>query len=326
MKTEIKMKPELLIIGKITPRMAAAFDTAFICHHYDEIPDIDSFISGAGKAVQAIATTGHDGVPAPILTGLPDLKIISCYGVGYDAIDVGEAAKRGILVTHTPNVLNDEVATTAIMLLMACYRQLFVNYDYILSGDWVKKGEAPLTRTIDGLSVGILGYGRIGQTIARKLEAFNCRISYHARTERSDSPHRYYGDLTEMADDVQALIVITPGGAATKHLVNKEVLEALGPEGCLVNVARGSVVDETALVTAIQEGKLGYAGLDVFEKEPQVPEALFNLPNVVLTPHIGSATVETRQAMGDLTVDNLVQFFEKGTVLTPVPECQHLIK
>jgi len=201
-----------------------------------------------------------------------------------------------------------------------------VNYDYILSGDWVKKGEAPLTRTIDGLSVGILGYGRIGQTIARKLEAFNCRISYHARTERSNSPHRYYGDLTEMAGDVQALIVITPGGAATKHLVNKEVLEALGPEGCLVNVARGSVVDEAALVTAIQENKLGYAGLDVFEKEPQVPEALFNLPNVVLTPHIGSATVETRQAMGDLTVDNLVQFFEKGTVLTPVPECQHLIK
>ena len=137
------MKPELLIIGKITPRMAAAFDTAFICHHYDEIPDIDRFISGTGKAVQAIATTGHDGVPAPILTGLPDLKIISCYGVGYDAIDVGEAAKRSILVTHTPNVLNGEVATTSIMLLMACYRQLFVNYDYILSGDWMKKGEAP---------------------------------------------------------------------------------------------------------------------------------------------------------------------------------------
>jgi lactate dehydrogenase-like 2-hydroxyacid dehydrogenase len=265
-------------------------------------------------------------VPAPLLTGLSQLKVISCYGVGYDAIDVGEAASRGIIVTHTPNVLNDEVATTAVMLLMACYRQLIVNHNYILAGDWVNKGNAPLNRTIDGMSVGILGYGRIGQTIAKKLEAFGCKISYHARSERSDSPHRYYAKLNDMARDVQALIAITPGGAATKHLVNQEILEALGPEGCLVNVARGSVVDEAALVNALQKGTLGYAGLDVFDKEPQVPEALFNMPNVVLTPHIGSATVETRQAMGDLTVDNLVHFFEKGAVLTPVPECQHLIK
>ena len=320
------MKPELLIIGDITPRMAAAFDAAFICHTYEEITDIDSFIADKGQAIEAIATTGHDGVPAPLLTGLSQLKVISCYGVGYDAIDVGEAASRGVIVTHTPNVLNDEVATTAVMLLMACYRQLIVNHNYILAGDWVNKGNALLNRTIDGMSVGILGYGRIGQTIAKKLEAFGCKISYHARSERSDSPHHYYAKLDDMARDVQALIAITPGGTATKHLVNQDILEALGPEGCLVNVARGSVVDEAALVNALQKGTLGYAGLDVFDKEPHVPEALFNMPNVVLTPHIGSATVETRQAMGDLTVDNLVHFFENGGVLTPVPECQHLIK
>ncbi len=320
------MKPELLIIGDITPRMAAAFDASFTCHTYSEIADMDNFISGPGQAIEAIATTGHDGVPAPLLTGLAKLKVISCYGVGYDAIDVGEAAKRGILVTHTPNVLNNEVATTAVMLLMACYRELIVNHNYILAGNWVAKGNAPLSRTIDGMSVGILGYGRIGQTIARKLEAFECKISYHARSERADSPHHYYADLLEMARDVQALIVITPGGAATQHLVNQPILEALGAEGCVVNVARGSVVDQTALVTALKNGTLGYAGLDVFEKEPEVPEALFDMPNVVLTPHIGSATVETRQAMGDLTVDNLVHYFDKGAVLTPVPECQHLIK
>ena len=320
------MKPELLIIGDITPRMAAAFDAAFICHTYEEITDIDSFIADEGQAIEAIATTGHDGVPAPLLTGLSQLKVISCYGVGYDAIDVGEAASRGVIVTHTPNVLNDEVATTAVMLLMACYHQLIVIHIYILAGNWVNKGNAPLNRTIDRMSVGILGYGRIGQTIAKKLEAFGCKISYHARSERSDSRHRYYAKLDDMARDVQALIAITPGGAATKHLVNQDILEALGPEGCLVNVARGSVVDEAALVNALQKGTLGYAGLDVFDKEPHVPEALFNIPNVVLTPHIGSATVETRQAMGDLTVDNLVHFFEKGGVLTPVPECQHLIK
>ena len=143
---------------------------------------------------------------------------------------------------------------------------------------------------------------------------------------RTDSPHQYYADLLDMAHEVQALIVITPGGAATRHLVNQPILEALGAEGCVVNVARGSVVDQDALVAALKNGTLGYAGLDVFEKEPQVPEALFDMPNVVLTPHVGSATVETRQAMGDLTVDNLVNYFEKGSVLTPVPECQHLIK
>jgi lactate dehydrogenase-like 2-hydroxyacid dehydrogenase len=199
-----------------------------------------------------------------------------------------------------------------------------VNDSYIRKGYWSKKGNTPLSRAVDGMSVGILGYGRIGQAIARKLEAFNCQISYHARTERPDSPHRYYDNLTRMANDVTALIVITPGGPSTHHLVNAAVIEALGPEGILVNVARGSVVDENALVAALQNESLGAAGLDVFAAEPHVPEVLFTMDNVVLTPHIGSATIETRRAMGDLTVDNIVQYFSDGQVITPIPECRHL--
>lgn len=318
------MKPELLIIGDITAKMTQALSGQFKCHYLDKITDLDGFLAQNGPSIQAVATTGHDGVPAPIMDALTHLKIISCYGVGYDSIDTQTASERGVIVTHTPNVLNDEVATTAIMLLMACFRQLIVNHNYILAGDWVKLGNAPLSRSIDKMSVGILGYGRIGQTIARKLTAFDCQIAYHARSERPDSPHKYYDDLTAMAQDITALIVITPGGADTHHIVNKQVLDAIGPKGCLINVARGSVVDEPALIAALQDGRLGYAGLDVFAAEPDVPEALFGMDNVVLTPHVGSATVETRMAMGDLTVENLLCYFNQGMVLTPVPECRHL--
>ncbi len=318
------MKPDLLIIGDITPRMAAAFEAAFSCYHIDDQKDLEAFLAEKGPGIEAVATTGHDGVPAPVMAALTRLKVISCYGVGYDAIDVKTAVSRSVIVSHTPDVLNDEVATTAVMLLIACYRELLFNHNYIVTGQWVKKGNAPLSHTIDGMKVGILGYGRIGQTIARKLEAFSCDISYHARSARPNSTHRYYDDLTAMAKDVKALIAITPGGAATRHLVNKQVLEALGPQGCFINVARGTVADQEALVTALQSGALGYAGLDVFDSEPNVPEALFTMKNVVLTPHVGSATAETRQAMGDLTVDNLIHYFEQGRVLTPVPECRHL--
>ncbi len=263
--------------------------------------------------------------PDEILDGLEKLRIISNYGVGYDAINVKAAINKGILITHTPDVLNEEVATTALMLLIAICRKLIVHDRYVRDGNWGKKDKPPLTRTVDGMSVGILGYGRIGQAIARKLEAFNCKISYHARSERKDSPHRYYDNLIHLADDVTALIVITPGGQCTHHLVNADVIAALGSEGILVNVARGSVVDEDALIAALQDGSLGAAGLDVFAAEPYVPEVLFTMDNVVLTPHIGSATVETRRAMGDLTVDNLVQYFSDGQVITPIPECHRLI-
>lgn len=319
------MKPGLLIIGEITPRMADAFAAAFTCHYLDQIADTAAFLDRHGPSIEAITTSGHDGVPDEMLDRLTALKIISNYGVGYDAINIEKAVDRKIIVTHTPDVLNEEVATTALMLLMAVCRELLVNDKYIRDGNWSKKGNTPLSRSVDKMAVGLVGYGRIGQAIARKLEAFSCQVSYHARSERPDSPHRYYPDLVTLAAEVNALIVITPGGPSTHNLVTGSVMDALGPDGILVNVARGSVVDEDALVAALEDGRLGAAGLDVFAAEPHVPQALFGMDNVVLTPHIGSATHETRRAMGDLTVENLVRYFSEDKVSTPVPECRHLV-
>lgn len=275
------------------------------------------------EKITHIVTNGADGVDPALMAALPNLKIISGYGVGYDAVDANEAARRGIIVTHTPNVLNSEVATTAVMLMLACYRELIRDDRWVREGMWEANGAAPLTRSPDNQTVGILGLGRIGQAIADKLAPWHPTILYHARSKK-DVSYAYYDDLIAMARDCDTLICITPGGPGTQQLVNADVIEALGPEGTLINVARGSVVDEAAMIAALQTGKLGWAGLDVFEDEPRVPQALRNLPNVVLLPHMGSATVETRAAMGALTVDNLLQFEKDGTVITPVPECAHL--
>lgn len=305
--------PDLLQIGGITDIMRDRLEAAFTIHTLTDG-------NYPTDAITHVATNGHDGVPVDVMAALPNLKMISCYGVGYDGIDVEAAKSRGIMVTHTPNVLNAEVATTAVMLMMACYRELLRDDAWVRSGNWEAKGNAPLTRSVDKQTVGILGLGRIGQAIADKLAPFDTTIVYHSRHEK-DVDYKYYASLTDMARDVDCLICITPGGPATNKIVNQEVIEALGPEGTLVNVSRGSVVDEAALIAALGSGKLGWAGLDVFEAEPKVPQALRDMPNVVLLPHVGSATVETRAAMGALTVDNLLQHLENGTVKTPVPEC-----
>jgi lactate dehydrogenase-like 2-hydroxyacid dehydrogenase len=310
--------PDLLLIGGATETMLARMEEGFTLHRWAE-HDRD-WLAENGGAITHVATNGHDGVPQEVMAALPNLRMISCYGVGYDAIDVEEAVRRGIMVTHTPDVLNAEVATTAVLLLLACYRELLRDDAWVRSGDWEAKGAAPLTRSADGQVIGILGMGRIGQEIARKLEPWSPTILYHARSPK-DLPHEYVDDLVEMARCADVLICITPGGAETRHLVNADVIAALGPGGTLINVARGSVVDEAAMISALQDGTLGWAGLDVFETEPRVPAALRDLPNVVLLPHVGSATVETRAAMGALTVDNLLRHLRDGTVLTPVPEC-----
>ncbi|MFC6639713.1 2-hydroxyacid dehydrogenase [Sulfitobacter sp. JBTF-M27] len=306
--------PELLQIGGITATMRDRLEQAFTIRQLD---DFDP------QKISYVITNGADGIKPELMASLPNLKLISGYGVGYDAVDAEEAARRGIIVTHTPNVLNKEVATTAVMLLLACYRELLRDDAHVRSGAWEAGGNPPLTRTADNQTVGILGLGRIGQAIADKLAPWNPTILYHTRT-RKDVPYRYYDDLTAMARDADVLICITPGGPSTHHIVNANVLEALGPQGRLINVSRGSVVDEAALITALETGTLGWAGLDVFEDEPRVPQALRDLPNTVLLPHVGSATVETRGAMGALTVDNLLQHLQDGTVLTPAPECAHL--
>jgi lactate dehydrogenase-like 2-hydroxyacid dehydrogenase len=209
------------------------------------------------------------------------------------------------------------------MFMLASYRNFLASDAYVRAGRWPEEGQMTLSRSADNRRVGILGLGRIGLALARKLEPFHADIAYHNRTPR-DVPYRYYDDLAEMAAACEVLFVVTPGGADTRGIVNRKVLDALGPEGLLVNVSRGSVVDEPALVAALQEGRLGAAGLDVFADEPNVPEALFTMPNVVLTPHIGSATFETRSAMGNLVVDNLLQHLADGRVISPVPECRDL--
>lgn len=318
-------RPRLLQIGSVTERMAARLAAGFEVARLFDRPDRAAFLAAEGAGIVAVVTDGHWGVPPEVMAALPDLKVISSYGVGYDAIDAAAAAARGILVAHTPDVLNDEVADTAILLWLAVSRRLLAADRWVRSGDWERKGAFPLTRTVQGRTVGILGMGRIGQTIARRAQAFGARILYHARSPR-DVPHEYVPDPVALARAADVLICITPGGAGTRHLVNAAVLDALGPEGILVNVARGSVVDEAALVAALEAGRLGGAGLDVFEAEPHVPEALRRMENVVLTPHVGSATVETRTAMGDLVCDNLDRFLFDGTVLTPVPECRHLLR
>ena len=317
------MKPGLLLIGEATPRMIERMRAAFTLHIWEEIADQAAFLAGPGQEIAYIATNGHDGVKPEIMSAMPALKVIACYGVGYDAIDANAAAARGVIVTHTPNVLNDDVANTAIMLMLACYRSLVRDDAYVRAGRWAAEGNAPLTRSPERRTVGILGLGRIGLRIAEKLAAFDATILYHARSEKN-APYRYCADLVQMATEADVLICITPGGAETAKLVDREVMDALGPDGVLINVARGSVVDETELVAALKEGRLGYAGLDVFEAEPNVPEALFAMDNVTLLPHVGSATEETRQAMGDLVVDNLIAHKERGDTISPVPECKSL--
>ena len=286
-------------------------------------PDHGQFLAAEGGPFVAIATDGHWGVPDDVAAALPNLKVVASYGVGYDAIDADAMAARGVLVSHTPDVLNDEVADTAMMLWLAVSRGLLPAERWARSGRWETEGAYPLTHTVRGRTVGIVGMGRIGQTIARLVGAFDATVLYHARS-RKELSYDYYPDLVEMARASDVLIVITPGGVETRHLVDGPVIEALGSEGILINVSRGSVVDEAALVKALQEGKLGGAGLDVFEAEPKIPDALKSMENVVLLPHVGSATVETRRAMGDLVCDNLDRWLAEGRVVTPVPECRAL--
>ncbi len=321
------MQHQLLQIGAVTQRMTEQMQQHYRIHVLNDIDDVPAFMADTGKDISAVATNGHDGVPDDILQALPNLKLVSGYGVGYDAVNVPALVERNIVLTHTPDVLNKDVANTALMMMLASSRQLLRDDAWARSGNWEKNGNSPLTRSIENATVGMLGMGRIGQCIAEKLQAaFDCNVLYHTRNARPDLPYQHVSSLVEMAEQSDYVVVITPGGTATKHLVNSEVLSALGPNGTLINVARGSVVDEAALVEALQQGKLGAAGLDVFEQEPSIPQALCDMPNVVLLPHVGSATIETRQAMGDLVTENLNLFATANKVISPVPECQSFMQ
>lgn len=318
------MKPELLFYGSPKPGMMDLLSPKFNITNAKDISDDVTYWEEKATEVVAIVMTGHGNLSDDLMAKLPALKIISSFGVGYDSIDAVSAAKRGIVVSHTPNVLNADVSNTAIMLMLAVSRSLVVDDAYLRAGRWLKDGAAPLRQSMDGRKVGIVGLGRIGLEIGRKLEAFDMDISYHTRSKKNGAAYRYYPNLIEMAKDVDFMVVITPGGAATDKLISRDVMNALGKNGTLINIARGTVVDEAEMVKALQDGRLGGAGLDVYEAEPKVPEALFALDNVVLLPHVGSATIGTRQAMSDLVIENLFSFFDTGKAVAPVPECADL--
>jgi len=297
-----------------TPQLAAAFQVHLL-------PELDAAaLAKVAPLIRGIAASGDSKVPAELIAQLPALEVISVMGVGYDGIDVAAAKARGVVVTHTPDVLNDDVADLALGLMLSAARQLPAADRFVRSGQWLQ-GNQPLARKMSGARLGLVGIGRIGQAIAQRALAFNMSVAYTARSARPGLPYAFHPDAASLAAAVDFLVVITPGGAATRHMINADVLKALGPQGILVNVARGSVVDEAALIDALENGTIAGAGLDVFEAEPRVPQRLLDLHKVVLTPHVGSATAATRQAMADLAFNNLAARLGGRPVLTPVPEC-----
>ncbi len=310
--------PEVLTATRLWPPMMQALRGAFRVHDRTHLEDPAAFAAVAPR-IRAIAASGESKVSRELIAQLPKLEMISVFGVGYDGVDVAAARERGIAVTHTPEVLNDEVADLALALMLAVSRRLVEADRFVRSGQWVK-GPMPLARKMSGARLGIVGLGRIGVAIARRAEAFGMSIAYTSRTARPDSPYPYFPSAEALAAEVDFLVVITPGGAGTRKLIDAKVLAALGQKGYLINVARGSVVDEQALVAALLGGAIAGAGLDVFESEPNVPKELFALDNVVLTPHVGSATWQTRQAMADLAFGNLQAHFAGRPLLSPVPE------
>ena len=290
-------------------------------HRAFAAPDQDAFIDKIAPTVRAIAAVaGHGPVNGALMARFPKLEIVSSFGVGYDHIDAKWAGDHGIVVTNTPDVLNEEVADTALGLTLCTVRQLPQAERYLRAGHWRKRGDYQLTPSLRDRTAGIVGMGRIGKAIARRLEAMKVPVVYHTRRPVADVPYRHYPSLVDMARDVDLMIVITPGGAATRHLVNAEVLKALGPNGILINVARGSVVDEEALIKALKDKTILSAGLDVFAHEPNVPQALIEMENVVLLPHVGSASLATRRAMDELVANNIVSWFSGKGPITPVPE------
>lgn len=291
------------------------FESALI-ERFDALP-IDQ-VSAGSASVRIAVTTGRTGVNKAIMDRFPSLEAIVNFGVGYDATDVDEAARRGIAVSNTPEVLTDCVADTAVALVLDVMRGFSSADRFLRRGDWASGRAFPLTRRVSGARTGILGLGRIGRAVAHRLDAFGMAISYHSRTRKSDVPYAYASSAVELASQVDVLVVTAAGGESSRRLVDATVLDALGPRGFLVNVARGSVVDETALVAALELGRLAGAGLDVFADEPRVSKSLLDRDDVVLLPHLGSGTVETRADMRDLALANVTQFLTDGTLRTPI--------
>jgi hydroxypyruvate reductase len=280
--------------------------------------DPQKFLSEHGSEYQAVVSRAAVGVSESLINQLPNLKVISSFGVGYDKVAIDAAKKKAIQVGYTPDVLNDCVADTAFGLLIDVARQMSASDRYARAGNWLEN-PYPMTTKVSGKNLGILGLGRIGQVIAKRASGFDMEIRYHNRKKNPDLPYQFEPSLIELAKWCDFLVVASAGGAETNNLVSEEVLTALGPKAYLINIARGTVVDESALIKALQEKKIAGAGLDVYKDEPRIPEQLLSLDNAVLLPHVASATNETRQAMAELVLDNLVSYAETGRVKVGVP-------
>jgi lactate dehydrogenase-like 2-hydroxyacid dehydrogenase len=300
--------------------ISSAVDQRLKLHRLWREPDREAALERLAPRIKAIASTSHlVKVDAALMSRFPQLQIVASFGVGYDHIDAAWAGRHGIIVTHTPGVLDDEVADLAMALTIAIVRKLPQAERYLREGRW-RAAPYPLTASLRGRTMGILGLGRIGKAIAQRAVAFGLGVVYHGRAPQAGAPYLYHPTLEGMARACDILMVCAPGGAQTRHIVDGAVLDALGPDGVLVNVARGSLVDEAALIAALQEARILGAGLDVFQNEPNVPAELLALDNVVLTPHVGSASHHTRQAMADLMIANLESWRDGKGPLTPVPE------
>jgi lactate dehydrogenase-like 2-hydroxyacid dehydrogenase len=302
--------PRVVRVGPLMPFLEEG-----LVREYDapSLADVD----GRAAGIEVAVAGGGTRIGAAEMDALPDLRAVANFGVGYDNVDVAEASRRGVVVSNTPDVLTDAVADLSVALVLDMLRGVSAAERWLRRGEWAAGGRFPLTRDVRGATVGILGLGRIGHAVAARLEVFGAVVAYHSRRPK-DVAWTYHDSPVALAAASDVLVVLTPGGAGTAHLVDAEVLEALGPEGYLVNVARGSVVDEEALVAALEAGRIAGAGLDVFADEPHVPAALLERDDVVLLPHVGSATVQTREAMARLVLDNVAAFLDRGELVTPV--------
>lgn len=312
-------RPTVLLAGKVHPRVRQRVEAEFEAISIDAA-NAALLDEDTRKRIRGLAAA--TAISADFIDSLPNLEVIANFGVGYDAVDARHAATRKVMVTNTPDVLSEEVADTTVGLLLNTVRELPKAEAYLRAGKWESNGAYPLTSlSLRGRTVGIFGLGRIGLAIARRLEAFGLPIHYQTRNQRSDVAYPWHARLVDLASAVDTLVVIVPGGAATEKAVNTEVLDALGPQGVLISVGRGSTIDEQALIAALTDRRIAAAGLDVFAHEPHVPQALMDLPNACLLPHVASASVSTRNAMADLVVDNLEAWLAGRPALTPVPEC-----
>lgn len=314
-------KPRILQIGSLTGHppadgeLAASYDVLQLW----KATDPKAFLREHADSIEVIATSANIGCKAEVINALPKLRAICSWGVGYDSIDVDLAKSRGVIVSNTPDVLNDCVADLAWGLLIACARNIAWGDRFVRANNWENKvGSLTLGTRVSGKKLGIVGLGRIGEAIARRGQGFDMEVAYHNRRARADVPYKYVSSLVDLANWSDYLVIATVGGDSTRGLINEPVLRALGPKGILVNIARGTVIDEPAMVRILSEGALGGAGLDVFDKEPKVPDELKTMNNVVLMPHVASATHETRRTMTDCLLKNLSTFFTNGKVLTPI--------